>query len=263
MLARVTLIEINRAAECGRTNPLFVTCEKADGSTLEAVAKFSAACDLKEASLAMEVIGACLASDLGLPVPEPLLIDVPPQLVELIPDAARRDTVRMSSPVAFGSKVITGGYSAWSAGTKISESMLPFAAAIFAFDGMIQNPDRRVSNPNCLVKGDEIRIIDHEACFFVRGIIGWVPPWRLGGLRSLETPGNHIFLDELKGRAIEFGAMRDAWSDLSDERIKEYESAVPGEWDVAGPAVKDALSLIRGVRDQIDGCLAEVKRVLT
>jgi hypothetical protein len=141
--------------------------------------------------------------------------------------------------------------------------MLPTAAAIFTMDAIIQNVDRRTDNPNCLVKGAQFCIFDHELAFTHGVVIGWKPPWTLGGLKSLETPGFHIFRAGLVGQAIDFEPIKTAWTALSDARITEYESMVPDEWVGAAGAVKTALTLIRDARDNIDACLAEVKRVLT
>ena len=108
---------------------------------------------------------------------------------------------------------------AWSRGRRILDSMLPTAAAIFVFDAIIQNVDRRADNPNCLVKGNEIRIIDHEMAFTHRLVLGWRPPWTPGSLKDLEKPGFHIFRDQLRRRAIDLSAIRDAWSALSDAQL--------------------------------------------
>jgi hypothetical protein len=262
MLARVKAIEHHALTTSGKTRPSRIVCERADGTTVEVVAKFSAGCDEHEASLAREVIAACLAADLGLPVPEPFLVDVPCDWADHVPDPGQRARVQVSSPVAFGSRNITGGYVAWHIGMRIDETMLPMAAAIFTFDAIIQNIDRRVGNPNCFVKGSQIRIFDHELAFTHGVVIGWKPPWMPGSLKSLETPGFHIFRAGLIGRRIDFGPIRAAWVALSDLRIAEYGKALPSEWSGAANAVRAALTLIRDARDNIDACLAEVKRVL-
>jgi hypothetical protein len=210
----------------------------------------------------MEVVAACLAADLGLPVPEPFLIEVSPQWADIVPDQARRAIITASSPVAFGSKVMTGGYAQWRPIMAILESVAPTALAILTFDAMVQNPDRQSHNPNCLTKGDDIRIIDHEACFFTKGLLGWQPPWNLGGLKPFETPGYHIFREGLRRRAHNFAPIRDAWSGVSNGRLSEYQQALPAQWATATVAVTEALTLVRGVRDNIDACLTEVERVL-
>jgi hypothetical protein len=263
MLARVTAVEHQSMTASGKTGPSRIVCERSDGTTVEVVAKFSAGCDELETSLAREVIAACLARDLRLPVPEPFLVDVPPAWADLVTDLGQRAKIKASSPVAFGSRLVTGGYAVWHGETPISEPMVPVAAAIFTFDAITQNIDRRTGNPNCLVKGTEICIFDHELAFTHGCVIGWRPPWMLGGLKTLEMPGFHIFRAGLAGRAIDFGPIRKAWASLQDARIAEYESMVPSEWAGASGAVKTALTLILDARDNIDACLTEVKRVLT
>ena len=152
MLTRVTAIEHHSLTTSGKTKPSRIVCERDDGTTVEVVAKFSAGCDEKEVSLAREVIAACLAGDLGLPVPKPFLVDVPRDWAELVADPTQRTRITASSPVAFGSRQITGGYAVWHSEMGIDEAMLPVAAAIFTFDAIIQNVDRRAANPNCFVK---------------------------------------------------------------------------------------------------------------
>lgn len=240
-----------------------MTCEADDGSEVEVVAKFSGGCDQGNTNLSREVIAACLAGDLGLPVPEPFLVEASPEWTATIPGVGERAKVQRSSPVAFGSRVMTRQLNVWTPGNVISDPMLPIAAAIFVFDGIIQNPDRRSDNPNCLVRGDELRIFDHELAFSHGLIIGWKSPWMLGGLKSMETNGNHIFRTGLKGRSIDYGPIRAAWAGLSDARIAAYERALPAEWaDVAGAAAS-ATKLIRDARDNIGAVLEEVKRVLS
>jgi hypothetical protein len=78
MLATVTATEYVRPMDSGRTCPVIVNCERPDGSIVTTVAKFSDFCDQKEVHLAREIVAACLAGDLGLPIPTPVLIEVPP-----------------------------------------------------------------------------------------------------------------------------------------------------------------------------------------
>lgn len=265
MLKRVSPIQYDRTATRGRTGPLFITCEASDGSIVEVVAKFSGGCDQGNINLAREVIGACLAGDLGLPVPEPFLVEVSPQWAATVP-ASESAKIQKSSPVAFGCRAIIGQLNAWLPGNSISDTMIPMAVGIFVFDGVIQNPDRRSNNPNCLVRGDELRIFDHELAFaHDLPIFGqpWIPPWGIGGLKSLEINGNHIFRAGLKRRPIDFGPVRAAWAGLSNARIADYERALPAEWTDVASAAASATKLIRDARDNIDAVLEEVKRVLS
>jgi hypothetical protein len=262
LLKRITPAQYDKPTTRGRTEPSFITCEFGDGTSVEVVAKFSGGCDEGNVNLAREVIAACLAGDLGLPVPEPFLIDIPADWAATIPDRTRRLKVLDGSPVAFGSRVMTGQFGVWGPGNIITDIMLPTAASIFVFDAIIQNPDRRSDNPNCFVRGEELRIFDHELAFSHGLVIGWKPPWVLGGLKSMETNGNHIFRRGLKGRNVDYSPIRATWTDLSDDKIKDYVTALPSEWRDVGKVAEGATSLIREARDNIDGILEEVKRVL-
>ena len=209
-----------------------------------------------------EVVAACLAADLGLPIPVPVLVTTTPEWIATLADEDMAARIRRSSRIAFGSTLVTGQYAAWATGNRLRAAAVPTAASIFVFDAIAQNPDRRTENPNCLVKGDEFIIFDHEMAFTHGLVIGWQPPWTLGGLNSFVTPGFHIFREPLRKRAIDFGRIRQAWTALSNERVEEYGAAVPAEWIGASDAVRRALTLIRDARDNIDGCLPEVRRIL-
>jgi hypothetical protein len=263
MLATVTATEYVRPMDSGRTCPVIINCERPDGSIVATVAKFSDYCDQKEVHLAREIVAACLAGDLGLPIPTPVLIEVPPDWADIVPDAHRRARIGASSGIAFGSLLVTGGYTTWTPDTRIQEGMLDTATAIFAFDAIIQNPDRRANNPNCLVRGEEIRIIDHELAFAHRVVLGWRPPWQPGGLNWLERKGSHIFLADLKRSGLDFASIRQRWNAIADARLGEYRAAVPAQWAHVATDLDSALALIRDARNNIDACLTEIRRILT
>jgi hypothetical protein len=115
--------------------------------------------------LAREVVAACLARDLGLPIPSPFLLDITPAWAAGVGDDARRTNIQRSATVAFGSRFVGARFSAWNDGIALRPTMVPPALATFVFDAIIQNPDRRSSNPNCLVRRDTFRIFDHELAF--------------------------------------------------------------------------------------------------
>jgi len=125
MLTRVTASEHQGLVSSGKTGPSRLVCEKPDGSTVEVVAKFSAGCDEKELSLIREVVAARLAGDLRLPVPEPFLVEIPDGWPDVVQDLDQRAKIKASSRVAFGSRLITGGYAVWNDETRIHEGMLP------------------------------------------------------------------------------------------------------------------------------------------
>ena len=121
----------------------------------------------------------------------------------------------------------------------------------------------RDDNPNCLIRGTDLRIFDHELAFLYKGILFWREPWKVGSLAAFASPGKHIFHKGLLGQGVDLAPVRQAWAALDDGRLAGYKNAIPAAWATALPAVDDAISLIQGVRDHIDDALAEVRRVLT
>lgn len=103
MLGRVTAGEAMRQSKTSRTKPVLMRCETGMGTSLEVFCKFSDGCYDGEKSLAREVVAVCLAADLGLPVPVPYLVEVPPELISSVVDVDIAGLLQDSSPVAFGS----------------------------------------------------------------------------------------------------------------------------------------------------------------
>ena len=121
----------------------------------------------------------------------------------------------------------------------------------------------RPSNPNCLVSGDNFHLVDHELAFpRTAGLLNWQPPSRPGALQRLDAVEGHIFASGLKRHRLDFDHIRAVWSAISDERLSEYRDAIPLEWMEALPAVDEALGRVRDARDNFDGVIAEVERVL-
>jgi hypothetical protein len=186
-----------------------------------------------------------------------------PEWIDTISDAPWAIAARQSSVLAFGSKRVPSGFNSWVVGTVLLAGMTNTAAAVMLFDAVIDNPDRRESNSNCLQRGDDLRIIDHELCLSPVPLLGWRPPWQIGALHHMETPGAHIFRVPLRRQVVDWAAIEGAWQGLSDARLADYQAVLPAEWASAGPAVGRAIEKIRNARDNIDGCIAEVQRVLT
>lgn len=258
MLRTLEVVQYIREVGSGRTQPIVVAAEADDGDVIDVVLKFASACDMGTNSLAVEVIAACLAAALDLPIPEPFLVSIPSDWRDCLPPAIRARVSDFDNLV-FGSKLVGPQWPAWAVTNRLTPPMVQTAAEILAFDGFIENVDRRDGNPNCLVSGDKLRIFDHELAF-PRGLLG-PKPWALGGMGSFTEPGKHIFRRELLGQQINHGAIRAKWAGLLDEEIDGYGAAVPNGWrDDA--FITDILGRIRLVRDNIDGCMIELDRIL-
>lgn len=261
MIERLTAIQFDKQAGNGRTEPGFIVGENAAGDNIELIAKLSAKCDRGVTSLAIELLCACLAGDLTLPIPQPYIVDLDAEWIDSIVDAGWAAAAIQSVPVAFGSRRTPAGFGPWVTGTAVVEPLTSTAAAVLLFDAVTDNPDRRAINPNCLQRGDDIRIIDHELCFGPL-LIGWQPPWRVGALQHMATSGVHIFREALRGKDVDWVPITESWKRLSDDLIADYEAIIPVEWSAALPILHDAFRKIRNARDHIDECAIEVQRVL-
>lgn len=263
MLELVRAERFDRRMSSGKTWPCLLGCVRTDGTKIELVAKFSRCCERGVGGLAIEAIAAMLAADLGLPVPEPFLVSFDNDFIQCLPptqaDLAAR--LRASSSVAFGSLKLPPGFAVLPIGKSIPASVKQQAAEIFAFDCLIQNPDRRPSNPNLLFNGRNFAIFDHELAFMISGIIGWQPPWNVGALEAINSD-RHVLFAGLSGKEYDLIRLGGAWQAISDQRLKDYRQTLPVEWADGADAVKLALGFMAELRENVHPALAEVVRVL-
>lgn len=265
MLTSVTAIRFDKAVGSGRTKPCILTCSSADGSEVELVVKLAAGCDMKERSLVAESIAALMAADLDLPVPEPFLVKIEADLAATIPDAAIKDRAQRSLGWNFGSKKLPPGFATIPTDRPVSNTLLPMAADILAFDTLIGNPDRSVANPNCLTNGRQLAIFDHELAFFFEGTLGWKPPWEPGAIhfpKGMPPRVQHVFLEQIRGTACDFRRLAGAFDILTDSRLEEYRAALPEEWLGDGLALDQNLRYIATLRSHIETAITHLINAL-
>ena len=109
------------------------------------------------------------------------------------------------------------------------------AGAIFAFDCLTQNPDRRPQKPNLLEHNDGYWLIDHDMAFAFLGeiiiggaILQWEP-------RALVSPSftflsQHLFTRALSGRDQALDPFGEILSGLASGEIDAILNEVPPEW---------------------------------
>lgn len=236
-----------RPMSSGRTKPCLMLCKDEEGRDYEAVVKWRAAMDMKETGLVCELISALLAEDLDLPAAKPSVVEVTPDFCvgEGKPELAQ--IVQRSAGLNFGSQRLPTGAAIWPKDKPIPLLLRALAADIFAFDVLIQNPDRRRENPNILWSGDELYLCDHEQSFsFLMGVIGWQPPWTGHGT---EFYRNHVFYQQLRGGGHDWKRLSGALEALTDARLVEYVGAVPSEWRTTDNAAGRIVEYLQGARE--------------
>jgi hypothetical protein len=227
----LTATTYHRKMGSGRTKPMLFSCEDDEGNAAgELVVKLKDGVNNGVTGLTCELLGSLVAEFLGIATPEPALIDLDASFAEALRagDADVAEIIRKSSGVNFGTRLLSGGYRTWPVDMAIPSSLRPVAAEIFAFDALIQNPDRRYDNPNILFRDEEIFVIDHESAFsFVYAIGAPNQPWNIEGAAFLE---NHVFYRGLRGGKVDTERFVGALGALSDEVVTGLADKVPAEW---------------------------------
>jgi hypothetical protein len=249
-----------RKIESGRTHPAIFLCEDENGNSAgEYVVKLRGGTEAGITGLSCELVASLLSEELGLARPAPAIIDLDPRIGDLlsVKDADVAAIIKQSGGPNFGSKVLPGGYGTWPINRSIPASLIQLAAEIYAFDGLIQNPDRKTNNPNLLWKGGEIYIIDHELAFsFLYQIGAGGQPWELSGPDGAFLT-DHVFCRDLKGKAFDLNRFKRALEGVTDATLDALFDQLPIEWK------NDHLSRIRDhvakVRDRSGEFIEEVK----
>jgi len=139
----------------------------------------------------------------------------------------RAEILRNSVGLNFGSRQLND-VTGWPVDKAIPEAMWQAAVNIFAFDALVQNPDRRYSNQNLFTHGNDIFAYDHELAFsFLLDIVPAAMPWRLDSQPYLT---GHVFYRQLKSKPIDVDGFALALSALPGTRLDNILAELPSEW---------------------------------
>jgi HipA-like protein len=230
MVRRLIAAQFHKRMEAGRTFPLLCSCEDAaERHVGDYVVKLRGYAEGGTGSMLNELFASLLATHFDILVPEPAVVEISPSFAELVswrhPEFA--DRVRNSVGLNFGCKLLKGGIT-WPVDKTIPEAMRQAAVNTFAFDALIQNPDRRFNNPNLLVNGDNVFLYDHESAFsFVFAIAPSKAPWELAGEAYLDA---HVFFRGLKGKAVDLGAFSAGLKSLTEDLLDTIAADIPESW---------------------------------
>lgn len=249
------------AFKTGRTCPYLMLCADANGNQSEIVVKLFTGKESSRTGLVCELMTALFARDLDLPVPEPFLVEIDSGFHAGVADQEHAKRFREGVGVNFGIKFLGPGYMTWPQERSIPGSLLQDAAEIFAFDLIVQNPDRRKDKPNLLRKSDELAIFDHEMAFsFLYALVRDEYPWDGKGMGFAK---DHIFHLELKGADFSWDRIQGALESIDDHRLGMYVAAIPDDWRQDR---KDAPEQIQGylvkARDNSKKLFEKIREVL-
>jgi hypothetical protein len=126
-------------------------------------------------------------------------------------------------------KQVIPNLSSWPVDKRVSAVMREDAVRVFAFDALIQNPDRRFDNPNLGTRGNEIIIFDHESAFsFLLAILPSTEPWKLSAEVYLD---NHVFARSLRHERLPDDFV-ERLANLSEAALAGIASQIPEEVEI-------------------------------
>jgi hypothetical protein len=115
-------------------------------------------------ALVAEVVAARIASGLGLPVPELVLVDVDPALGRAEPDPEINELITGSAGLNLGVDFLPGALDYNPARPGLVDAH--FASDVVWFDALMTNVDRTPRNPNLLIWHRRPWLIDHGAALY-------------------------------------------------------------------------------------------------
>lgn len=172
--------------------------------------------------LVAEVVAGEAARRLGLPVPELVYVEVPPELGLAEPDPEIQDLLRASVGLNLGMDFLPGALAYDPAAGNPPDPA--FAADVVWFDALMLNVDPTARNPNLLVWHGRHHLIDHGAALYPHHAD---PHIAAAWDRVLPLPGDHVLLPDA-GSVMEADAR--LAGRLGPGELAEVVSLIPGEW---------------------------------
>lgn len=197
----------------GLNLPFLVLAEAeggAESERVELVVKSTAGYRNRPECIVREMFSLLLAQQLGIRVPEPVLVRFPrgfdygagdfPEYAELI---------RKSPGWNLATVHLGNSWKPWTNTTSPRSITRDKIESAYCFDAMVQNSDRENDNPNLLWKRDQLVLLDFDKAFgHLRVYRNDPKPWRkVLMLQNLQRHCFHRFLpdldeDELLGNSI-------------------------------------------------------------
>jgi len=245
----------------GRTKPALFGCGDQDGNVFgEYVVKLKGGLETGVTGLSCELMASLVADELGIAAPAPALVEIDPAMARVILeiDPAASRVLAKSGGTNFGTQLLVGGFRTWATDQPVPIGLRRAATEVFAFDALIQNPDRRFDNPNLLWRDEEIFVIDHDSAFsFLYALGDRRFPWNLENALFLEQ---HVFYRALKGKPTDLERFGGALEAMADDKIERIARAVPTEWRNA--KLTSIVSHLKSMRDHAKQFTEQVKRRL-
>ncbi len=232
-LPQVYATNIVQILSSGASSPLLIMGRNESTIELvEYVVKPIAFSHMSPQASMREMLASFIAMELGLNIPEPSLINISNEFVDLFDNIEYKQNLHESIGLNFGCKFISGGFKTWQSYQDLgNEFLLPLLHKIFIFDMFIKNIDRNNSKPNILTNGTDCYIIDHEKAFSTAQL--FIQPenhWEFTELDLKYLVKKHLFYNHLKGKRINSDDFINSLAILDRHFWEKAEQLIPDAW---------------------------------
>lgn len=213
----------------GRTKPAVLECVLSSPDEMVSrlmVVKAMGPPEVTETGLMCELFGNILARELGVQSPECALVNISPQVADVI--RPHLDPPGFTAGFGVGSEFMRAGMTTVIPGMTLLPEELQQVARLYAFDLLVQNPDRRKNNPNCAFIGKDIYAYDFETCFsFLYALSSQEQPWEVSQHKFVK---DHAFYDALHNHVVNWKPFVQDVSRLTEEKLMHMVSRLPSDW---------------------------------
>lgn len=217
----------------GANKPMLMRClDKQSGERVEMVVKLMDGERMSDGRAhACELMGAWLAREMNILVPDPGVVEISKELQESLVGSPFYGRIQRSIGLNYGSLNLLA-MTQPNQRDELKRSHVIDAQRIFLFDLMTINPDRTPSKVNMLSDHERIFAIDHELAF--TAIPFMFPqtsnPWELNQ-GDVETVNNGILKSLIEGKKFEHQPFITDITSISDGFWEKAISLLPEAWE--------------------------------
>ncbi len=235
-LSEVLAMQFHKTAESGANRPLIIKgVDLETKTTNNYVIKYRGAERMDESACGRELLTSFIATELGISVPKPAIINVNDNFLNTIQSHPDFSQIIKSKGLNFGCEYLSGNIPPQQ-NQNFTIAQKEQAASIFLFDMLMQNADRNKNKPNMFIANENIFIIDHELPYGFLATLAFLAspnPWILNNI-DIEMGKKHFFYPLLnkmhKNRLIPWKKIRQPFLTITDSFWKKAQEIVPKEW---------------------------------
>jgi hypothetical protein len=231
-LPTIYALEPGEVFSSGTTGPQLVRgiCTKTHIKS-DYVVKYLKAQRMSPEASARELVAALIARELDFNVPEPVIINISAEFVDVMKGRENYHVASQSIGFNFGSEYQKGYYPILR-GQSLSETTTLKLVELFAFDVFISNADRRMEKLNFLSNGDDILIFDHELAFGFAMELHFLrnkEPWLIRESDKIWINDNFCY-NMIKGNQYDFSTFTNKLAVINNSFWSKIETIMPDEW---------------------------------